>query len=94
MKSTILTRTPLWHEDSKPHSKQQSQQCRGLSEMMRPGMVEPQQSNALLGNRCDDFAAGVMMQQLCLNDMGKLGPFALGDASTTLVSRKELLLGA
>lgn len=24
MKSTILTGTPLWHEDSKPHSKQES----------------------------------------------------------------------
>ena len=48
----------------------------------------------LLGNRCDGFAAGAMMQQLCMNDMGKLGPFALGDASTTLVSRRELLLGA
>ena len=35
-----------------------------------------------------------MMQQLCMNDMGKLGPFALGGASTTLVSRRELLLGA
>lgn len=62
--------------------------------MMRPGVVEPRQSNALLVNRCDDSAAGAMMQWLCTNDMGKLGPFALGDASTTLVSRRELLLGA
>ena len=35
-----------------------------------------------------------MMRQLCVNDLGKLGPFALGDASTTLASRKEFLVGA
>lgn len=55
MKPTILTRTPLQHEDSKPHSKQQSQQCGGLYETMRLGMVEPLQSNSLLGNHCDGF---------------------------------------